>query len=180
MRVMYVPQRPALLPGSPDKFIESIVQLGSHQTAHRGLDPKGVLDEVKARAHKIALGWDIDPELWQRDWINLSGGEGQRMLLASALAFDVAEVMLLDEPTSALDPETSALVEQTLVDTVNSPQSTLKALIWITHSPDQSKRVGNRYFFMSGGTCIERADPSPSPYPPSLAASGSQTSLVKP
>lgn len=96
MRVMYVPQRPALLPGSPDKFIESIVQLGSHQHAHRGSDPKTVLSEVKARAHKIGLGWDVDPELWQRDWISLSGGEGQRMLLAAALAFDVAELMLLD------------------------------------------------------------------------------------
>jgi len=48
------------------------------------------------RAFDIAESWGVDPELWTRGWINLSGGEGQRILLATAMSLNTAEVILLD------------------------------------------------------------------------------------
>jgi ABC-type dipeptide/oligopeptide/nickel transport system ATPase subunit len=44
----------------------------------------------------VAKGWGIDPELWDREWSSLSGGESQRIALAIAVGLDAAEVLLLD------------------------------------------------------------------------------------
>lgn len=55
------------------------------------------------------------------------------------------------EPTSALDAETSAIVEKQLVDAVKSHDSNIKALVWITHSEEQGKRVGTRALHMESG-----------------------------
>ena len=38
----------------------------------------------------------IDPNLWNRNWVDLSGGEGQRIMMAIGVALGAAEVLLLD------------------------------------------------------------------------------------
>jgi ABC-type iron transport system FetAB ATPase subunit len=47
------------------------------------------------------------------------------------------------------------MVEEFLVQTVKSPDRNLKSLIWITHSEEQAKRVGTRFFNFSNGRCEE-------------------------
>jgi ABC-type iron transport system FetAB ATPase subunit len=37
------------------------------------------------------------------------------------------------------------VVEDTLINEVNNPDTALKAIIWITHSDDQAERVGTRF-----------------------------------
>lgn len=151
-RVMYVPQRPSLLPGTPTDFIHSILSLGTH----RALARNNAEAEVMRRSSELAQVWDLDPDLWQREWSNLSGGEAQRMLLVIALSLNAAEILLLDEPTSALDPETSRLVEKVLTDEIASG-GTLKALLWITHSAEQGKRVGTRFIQLAASGCCEES-----------------------
>lgn len=89
--MLYVPQRSSLLPGSPHDFLQTITGLAAHRSASRES-----AEDVFHRGLEISEGWGIDPELWSRAWINLSGGESQRILLAAALALDTAEVLLLD------------------------------------------------------------------------------------
>jgi ABC-type Mn2+/Zn2+ transport system ATPase subunit len=92
---MYVPQRPSLLPGSPSDFLIAVKNLQVHQMLIR--DKGGdTADDVIQRAIKVGQAWGIPPELWTRDWMKLSGGEGQRILIAAALAINTAEVLLLD------------------------------------------------------------------------------------
>lgn len=43
-------------------------------------------------------------------------------------------ILLLDEPTSALDPDTSILVEQTIINSGIT-------CIWVSHDPQQIKRL---------------------------------------
>ena len=58
------------------------------------------------------------------------------------------------------------MVEKYLVNLVRTRKSSLKAIVWITHSPEQSRRVGNRYLYLSAGGCQEGDDEAvPSPYP---------------
>jgi len=125
---------------------------------------------------RIAEEWGVDEDLWDRNWSSLSGGEAQRIALAVAVGLEGAEVLLLDEPTSALDAETMALVETSLQRLVGSEESTVKAIIWITHSEEQGRRVGTRFLYLDESGCLEsmemglppsrasiRASPSPSP-----------------
>jgi ABC-type iron transport system FetAB ATPase subunit len=163
-KVLYLPQRPSLLPGSPTSFLETVKTFRSRSSASSspasssswlpgflqrkqavalpedGNDETDVLDP-----YELASEWDVPRMLWERNWGDLSGGEGQRIALATAFARgsgfgNGAEVILLDgafkqrpivlcscedpqltlaacpsEPTSALDPETTSKVEATLL-----------------------------------------------------------------
>ena len=58
------------------------------------------------------------------------------------------------------------MVENFLVDLVRTRKSSLKAIVWITHSPEQSRRVGNRFIHLFAGGCHEGdVDTASSPYP---------------
>jgi ABC-type iron transport system FetAB ATPase subunit len=95
-RVLYVPQRPSLLPGSPQDFLFTVSSLDAHKKA-RGSGP-GVFE----RAIDIAKVWGIDEKLWDREWSNLSGGEAQRIALAAAIGLGTAEIILLDGTQSSV------------------------------------------------------------------------------
>lgn len=65
----------------------------------------------------------------------------------------------LTEPTSALDATTSELVEKTLVNEVQNPEKNLKAIIWITHSEEQSQRVATRTIQLTPTKVVEEPIP---------------------
>ena len=95
-KVLYVSQRPSLLPGSPQEFLTAITSLAIHKSKSLYRRQRNPADEILERAYQIGEAWGIDHELWARTWGNLSGGEAQRILLAAAMAVDTAEVLLLD------------------------------------------------------------------------------------
>lgn len=100
-KVLYVPQRPALLPGTPRQFLQKIHEFASRQASNSdGSKSKSksnaAKEESESSAARIAKLWGIEDELWDREWASLSGGEAQRMSLAIALGVKGAEVLLLD------------------------------------------------------------------------------------
>ncbi|KAK0197088.1 P-loop containing nucleoside triphosphate hydrolase protein [Armillaria mellea] len=149
-KVAYVPQRSPVLPGTSRDFVTKILSLAarSNETASSS---QNIID--------VGAAWSLDHNLWDREWANLSGGESQRIALAVALGLNTAEVLLLDEPTSALDPQLVLLVEQSLLEALRSENTTLKAIVWITHSDEQASRVGTRFIQVSGGNCHEQSLP---------------------
>ncbi|KAF5391350.1 hypothetical protein D9757_001879 [Collybiopsis confluens] len=155
-KVAYVPQRPPLLPGSPRDFLSTASSFAARRKKEKNASmlAKGLEYPVR-----IASSWGIDEQLWDRDWSNLSGGETQRIALAITMGLDSAEVLLLDEPTSALDHQSSLQVERLIADTLKSNDNGLKAIIWITHSPEQAGRVGTRFLQFSGGSAYEEYSP---------------------
>ncbi|KAL1925053.1 uncharacterized protein VTP21DRAFT_4707 [Calcarisporiella thermophila] len=129
-RITYVPQRPPSLPGSPRDFLERVRGYASQK--HKSFE-----DPVA-----ISNGWNVPEDLWSKEWKNLSGGEMQRISLAIAISL-APDVLLLDEPTSALDPESAELVERTLI-------KRRMTCIWVTHSPEQEKRVAKKTLSLDG------------------------------
>ncbi|KAH8106852.1 P-loop containing nucleoside triphosphate hydrolase protein [Cristinia sonorae] len=158
-RVLYVPQRPSLLPGTPRDFINTVLSFKSLDPKNKGNEhnPTGPFDPY---TEPIAIGkeWGVDEELWDRTWTNLSGGEAQRIALAIAVGIRSADILLLDEPTSALDADSSIRVERFLTDAVRAKDGGLSALVWITHSAEQGGRVGTRFLRIAGG-CVQEERP---------------------
>jgi len=158
-RVLYLPQRPSLLPGTPRDFLTVVLSFNSRSKSVKSEhNPISIIN--MERPIEVAKAWGIDEELWDRNWPNLSGGEAQRVAMAIAVGLNAAEILLLDEPTSALDPHSSASVEKFLVSELRAAESTLKAIVWITHSEEQGQRVGTRHLHLAGGTCREEMSQS--------------------
>lgn len=81
----------------------------------------------------------------------LSGGETARMALARVLmkSFDI---VILDEPTVAMDIETSSLSEELIKEYC---KETGCALILVTHSLQQAKRIADEVLFFYRGRLLE-------------------------
>ncbi len=81
----------------------------------------------------------------------LSGGETARMALAR-LMMKHYDLVLLDEPTAAMDMETTLLSEQQIVSYV---RETGCALILVTHSLQQARRIADEVWYFHKGKLLE-------------------------
>jgi ABC-type iron transport system FetAB ATPase subunit len=89
---------------------------------------------------------DLAPALLDTDIDRLSTGERQRLALVRSLAREPS-VLLLDEPTAALDPASVARAEALLAARVADGM----ALLIVTHSADQARRLARRVFRLEQG-----------------------------
>jgi phosphate-transporting ATPase len=88
-----------------------------------------------------AKGWPIS---------RLSTGERLRLALIRALTVR-PKVLLLDEPTAALDRTSVAAVESLIATQVRAGL----AVLWVTHDPDQAKRIAQRCLVVRNGQVRE-------------------------
>lgn len=95
----------------------------------------------------------LEAEYIDRPANELSGGQEQRLGIARALALNPS-VLLLDEPTSALDPIATHNVEDSLSKLRDNTNLTM---IWVSHSIEQARRIGNRVLLLDEG-CVVRED----------------------
>ena len=84
----------------------------------------------------------------------LSGGETARMALAR-LMMGVYDLVILDEPTAAMDMETTTLSEDLIAEYV---RKTGCALILVTHSLQQARRIADRVLYFHKGKLLESGD----------------------
>ena len=116
-----------------------------------GLENLGVAPaEIWPRAERALAAVDA-PHLWGRRTAELSGGELQRVCLASALALD-PQLLLLDEPTSQLDPESAEL----FLEAVGRLGATV---VFSDHRVPRALELATRVIFLDRGRILLDAAP---------------------
>jgi energy-coupling factor transport system ATP-binding protein len=148
--------RPAELAGTvatvfqdpEDQVVMSIV---ANEVAF-GLENLGVAPaEIWPRAERALAAVDA-LHLWGRRTAELSGGELQRVCLASALALE-PRLYLLDEPTSQLDPDGTAL----FLDAVEASGA---AVVLSDHRVARPLELATRVVFLDRGRILLDAPPA--------------------
>ena len=104
----------------------------------------------KARAESLMDALQIR-HLENKRADKLSGGETARMALAR-LMMRSYDVVILDEPTAAMDMETTSLSEDLILRYV---KETGCALILVTHSLQQARRVADEVLYFHKGRLLE-------------------------
>ena len=146
-RVTYLHQKAALYGAVVESALASPFRLNIHRLAQydRG----------------AALAW-FDRFGREKAFLNqsireLSGGEIQLTALVRALLLE-PEVLLLDEPTAALDPATAGRVEEALAAWI-AERPDCRALLWVSHDPQQTERLANRTIRVESGRLYEAPTP---------------------
>ena len=142
--------RPAALAGTvatvfQDPEDQVVMTIVANEVAF-GLENLGVAPaEIWPRVERALASVDA-LHLWGRKTVELSGGELQRVCLASALALE-PQLLLLDEPTSQLDPDAAAL----FLDAVERLGATV---VLSEHRVARALALATRVVFVDGGRIV--------------------------
>ena len=104
----------------------------------------------EARADRLMEAIQLT-ELSSKRADKLSGGETARMALVR-LMMRSYDLVILDEPTAAMDMETTLLSEKLIVEYV---RETGCALILVTHSLQQARRIADEVWYFHKGALLE-------------------------
>lgn len=140
--VSYLAQRPALIDGSVLDNLHFPFTLKSLKKRSFNLP---LVNDLLAKAGK-------DASFINKPAGDLSGGESQIVALVRTLQLE-PQVMLFDEPTSALDTASAAAVEALVLHWFNAGSGT-RAYIWVSHDPEQARRMSTRHLTMNKGELL--------------------------
>ena len=104
----------------------------------------------EARANSLMAAIQLE-HLAEKRADKLSGGETARMALVR-LMMKRYDLVILDEPTAAMDMETTLLSENLIQDYV---RETGCAMILVTHSLQQARRVADQVLYFHKGKLLE-------------------------
>ncbi|MFZ2973944.1 MAG: ABC transporter ATP-binding protein [Ferribacterium limneticum] len=129
------------VPQLPPPLKMPVGQLINFSASLCGTDPQ--------RIHAIArrLGLDVDAIL-SRQFVRLSGGMKQKLLIAIALGRD-AKVLVMDEPAANLDPEARKIFFDLLAERLDDA-----TMIISSHRLDEVSALVNRVIEMDMGKVV--------------------------
>ncbi len=92
----------------------------------------------------------LDPDWLDRDASALSGGERQKLAIATVLGLE-PEILALDEPTSALDPASASRIAEALA---RRARAGLRTIV-VTHNREQAARLGDWTVRLERGIVVD-------------------------
>ena len=139
------------------KYLEgaSVGFMPQKNYAYRMSTKANILLNGKDEARAEALMESIQiAHLSEKRADRLSGGETARMALVR-LMMKRYDLVILDEPTAAMDMETTLLSEALIADYVKRTDC---ALIMVTHSLQQARRLAHEVLYFHKGQLLEQGD----------------------
>jgi len=132
--------------------VAELVLMG--RTAHRGVFAAPAAAD-RAAADEAIAEFGIE-HLARREWLRVSGGERQLVLVARALA-QQPRILVLDEPTASLDFGNQVRV----LDAVRSLAETRGLSVLLsTHHPEQAFACADRVAVLAGGLLLRIGTPA--------------------
>ena len=110
---------------------------------------KDKIEQMVVESLKAAAIWDEVKDKLDKNALDFSGGQQQRLCIARALAIK-PEIILMDEPASALDPISTAKIEE-LIHELKKQYT----IVIVTHNMQQAARVSDMTGFFLLGELIE-------------------------
>ena len=125
-----------------------VLDVVTRSAVRMGLAPDAARDAAASVLRRLAIG----EELWQTYPTLLSGGEKQRVNLASGIVVP-PRLLLLDEPVSALDPANRAAVLDVIADLTGAGASVLS----VFHDLEAMERLAHRIVELADGRVVSDA-----------------------
>jgi alpha-D-ribose 1-methylphosphonate 5-triphosphate synthase subunit PhnL len=133
--------------GYTSQFLDEIPRVAARDVVARPLRENGVPDQTaRETAEHLLSALRLPEDLWEAYPSTFSGGERQRVNLASALA-PRPRLLLLDEPTSALDPETRAAA----IDLIQSYLGDETTVVGVFHDHEVVEAIADRVLVLDAG-----------------------------
>ncbi len=136
----------------PNPFPMSIYDNVAYGPRTHGIRKKSELDAIVEDSLKKAAIWDETKDRLKKSALGMSGGQQQRLWIASALAVQ-PEVLLMYEPTSALDPISTTKIEDLALELKNQ-----YTIVMVTHNMQQAARISDKTAFFLLGEMVEMND----------------------
>ena len=118
-----------------------------------GLENFGVpVEEIVERVEAIMKLTHID-SLAEKNPLELSGGQMQRVALASVLVLE-PDILIIDEPTSQLDPQGT----ESVFEIIKMMKDKKKTIILVEHKIDLIAEYADEVLVLKGGKLIASGD----------------------
>jgi osmoprotectant transport system ATP-binding protein len=111
-------------------------------------------ERINSRVQELIGLIGLDPEIGKRYPAQLSGGQGQRVGVARALAAD-PPLMLMDEPFGAIDPINRARLQD---EFLRLQERVRKTVVFVTHDIDEAIKMGDRIAILREGGRLAQYD----------------------
>lgn len=118
---------------------------GSDDEVNIALEKSGFAERLKSLADGLKTPLTTE---FEKDGVNLSGGEGQKVAVARVFYKD-ANLIILDEPSSALDPIAEYHLNQSMLTAAGK-----KSVVFISHRLSTT-RIADRIYMLENGRIIE-------------------------
>ncbi|HDQ93528.1 MAG TPA: ATP-binding cassette domain-containing protein [Synergistetes bacterium] len=118
-----------------------------------GLKARRQRERIPSRVFEALEMVGLDPsDFASRSWFELSGGESQRVALASRLILN-PEVLVLDEPTASVDSQSSTIIRSVILETREKLGTTV---ITVSHDLDWAYGASDEVISMFSGKILSR------------------------